>query len=136
MICIFVGLPRKIKTKLSFVEHIIKEYKAQVIFSTTEEILKFKLPLGAKIIINENNEWYQNKFKEICNYPKSEYINMLQWLRLSDALRYIHINKMATENLKRVSIYRRKNWVEGNSQSPYFIEKCQEIKTIWHPKEV
>ena len=44
--------------------------------------------------------------------------------------------EMATENLKRVSTYRRKNWKQGNSQSPYFIEKCQEIKTIWHPTEV
>ena len=46
------------------------------------------------------------------------------------------VEEMATENLKRVSIYRRKNWEEGESQSPYFIEKCQEIKTIWHPTEV
>lgn len=96
MICIIVGLPRKIKKKLSFVEHIIKEYKAQVIFSTTEEIHHWKLPEGSKVIINENNEWYQNKFKEICNYP--EYRKMIQFLRLSDALRYIEENKMATEN--------------------------------------
>ena len=46
------------------------------------------------------------------------------------------VEEMATENLKRVSIYKRKNWIQGNSQSPYFIEKCQEIKTIWHPTEV
>jgi len=46
------------------------------------------------------------------------------------------VEEMATENLKRVNIYRRKNWGQGNSQSPYFIEKCQEIKTIWHPTEV
>ena len=46
------------------------------------------------------------------------------------------VEEMATENLKRVSIYRRKNWEEEKSQSPYFIEKCQEIKTIWHPTEV
>ena len=46
------------------------------------------------------------------------------------------VEEMATENLKRVSTYRRKNWKHGNSQSPYFIEKCQEIKTIWHPTEV
>ena len=46
------------------------------------------------------------------------------------------VEEMATENLKRVSTYRRKNWKQGNSQSPYFIEKCQEIKTIWHPTEV
>ena len=108
MIYIFVGLPRKIKTKLSFVEHIIKEYKAQVIFSTTEEIHHWKLPKGCKVIINENNDWYQNKFKEICNDSKlkeiyfppgaPEYIKMIQFLRLSDALRYIEENKMATEN--------------------------------------
>ena len=46
------------------------------------------------------------------------------------------VEEMATENLKRVSTYRRKNWKLRNSQSPYFIEKCQEIKTIWHPTEV
>ena len=46
------------------------------------------------------------------------------------------VEEMATENLKRVSTYRRKNWKQRNSQSPYFIEKCQEIKTIWHPTEV
>jgi len=46
------------------------------------------------------------------------------------------VEEITTENLKRVSIYRRKNWEEGESQSPYFIEKSQEIKTIWHPTEV
>ena len=46
------------------------------------------------------------------------------------------VEEMATENLKRVSTYRRKNWKQRNNQSPYFIEKCQEIKTIWHPTEV
>ena len=46
------------------------------------------------------------------------------------------VEEMATENLKRVSIYKRKNWEDEKSQSPYFIEKCQEIKTIWHPTEV
>ncbi len=46
------------------------------------------------------------------------------------------VEEITTENLKRVSIYRRKNWEEGESQSPYFIEKSQEIKTIWHPTEI
>jgi len=46
------------------------------------------------------------------------------------------VEEMAVENLKRVCIDRRKNWKEEKSQSPYFIEKCQEIKTIWHPTEV
>jgi acyl-CoA reductase-like NAD-dependent aldehyde dehydrogenase len=46
------------------------------------------------------------------------------------------IEKISVENLKRVKIYKRKNWDNDNSQSPYFIEKYQEIKTIWHPNQV
>jgi acyl-CoA reductase-like NAD-dependent aldehyde dehydrogenase len=46
------------------------------------------------------------------------------------------IEKLSVENLKRVKIYKRKNWNDKTNQSPYFIEKGQEIKTIWHPTEV
>ena len=46
------------------------------------------------------------------------------------------IEKVSVENLKRVKIYKRINWDEEGSQSPYFIEKCQEIKTTWHPTKV
>ena len=46
------------------------------------------------------------------------------------------IEKVSVENLKRVKIYKRKNWGDQKNQSPYFIEKCQEIKTTWHPTEV
>jgi hypothetical protein len=96
IIFIFVGLPRKIEVKLNFIQYLIDEYKALVIFSSNEEILKYKLPNGSKVIINENNNWYQSKLKEVCTYP--EYKKMLQFLRLSNALRYIEENKMASEN--------------------------------------
>jgi acyl-CoA reductase-like NAD-dependent aldehyde dehydrogenase len=46
------------------------------------------------------------------------------------------IEKLSVENLKRVKIYKQKNWGNQKNQSPYFIEKCQEIKTTWHPTEV
>ena len=46
------------------------------------------------------------------------------------------IEKISVENLKRVKIYKRKNWDSQDSQSPYFIEKSQEIKTTWHPTQV
>jgi len=36
--------------------------------------------------------------KEISKYPRSEYINMLQWLRFSNALKYIEENNMAKDN--------------------------------------
>ena len=45
------------------------------------------------------------------------------------------IENVSVENLKRVKIYKRKKWNDKRSQSPYFIEKCQEIKTTWHPTE-
>ena len=96
VIFIFIGLPRKIEKKISFIQHLMDEYKAQIIFSTNEEILKYKLPDGSKIIINERNNWYQNKLKEICTYP--DYKKMLQFLRLSNAISYIEENKLASEN--------------------------------------
>ena len=43
------------------------------------------------------------------------------------------IEKLSVENLKRVTIDKQKNWY---TQSPYLIERFQEIKTIWHPTEV
>ena len=45
------------------------------------------------------------------------------------------IEKVSVENLKRVKIYKRKNRDDKTSQSPYFIEQCQEIKTTWHSTE-
>ena len=45
------------------------------------------------------------------------------------------IERVSVENLKRVKIYKRKKWDDKISQSPYFIEKFQEIKTTWHPTE-
>lgn len=45
------------------------------------------------------------------------------------------IESVSVENLKRVKIYKQKKWDDKISQSPYFIEKCQEIKTTWHPTE-
>ncbi len=46
------------------------------------------------------------------------------------------IEEISVGNLKRVNIYKQKNWDNKTDQSPYFIEKCQEIKTTWHPIEV
>lgn len=46
------------------------------------------------------------------------------------------IEHLSSENLKRVKIYKHKNWGHNSSQSPFFIETCQELKTIWHPNKV
>lgn len=46
------------------------------------------------------------------------------------------IEHLSSDNLKRVKIYKHKNWDHNSCQSPFFIETCQELKTIWHPNKV
>ena len=43
------------------------------------------------------------------------------------------LSELASNNVKRVVIYKKKDWLSEQSQSPYFIEKTLEIKTTWHP---
>ena len=46
------------------------------------------------------------------------------------------INALASENLKRTIFYKKSNWTNDSCESPYFIEKTQEVKTTWHPTKV
>jgi len=46
------------------------------------------------------------------------------------------INELASNNIKRTVFYKKTDWFNKNSESPYFIEKTQEVKTTWHPTEV
>ncbi len=43
------------------------------------------------------------------------------------------IGELASENVKRTIFYKKSNWDNDASESPYFIEKTQEVKTTWHP---
>ena len=43
------------------------------------------------------------------------------------------IDELGSENLKRILIYKKQDWFGSSSESPYFIEKTQEVKTTWHP---
>jgi acyl-CoA reductase-like NAD-dependent aldehyde dehydrogenase len=43
------------------------------------------------------------------------------------------INELASNNVKRTVFYENSDWTKPDSESPYFIEKLQEIKTTWHP---
>ncbi len=45
------------------------------------------------------------------------------------------IQEKSALNVKRVIIYKDENWLSEESQSPYYIMDCQEIKTTWHPIE-
>jgi len=46
------------------------------------------------------------------------------------------INELASNNVKRTIFYKKSNWNNEQSESPYFIEKTQEVKTTWHPTKV
>ena len=46
------------------------------------------------------------------------------------------ISELASNNIKRTVFYKKSDWFNDNNQSPYFIEKTQEIKTTWHPTKV
>jgi acyl-CoA reductase-like NAD-dependent aldehyde dehydrogenase len=46
------------------------------------------------------------------------------------------INELASNNVKRTIFYKKTDWNNEACESPYFIEKCQEVKTTWHPTKV
>lgn len=47
-----------------------------------------------------------------------------------------NINELASENVKRVVFYKKQSWDHPTDESPYFIEKLQEVKTTWHPIKI
>ena len=43
------------------------------------------------------------------------------------------ISELASGNIKRTVFYRKDDWTSEIYESPYLIEKTQEVKTTWHP---
>ena len=43
------------------------------------------------------------------------------------------ISELASGNIKRTMFYRKDDWTNEIFESPYLIEKTQELKTTWHP---
>ncbi|WP_456424280.1 aldehyde dehydrogenase family protein [Lutibacter sp.] len=46
------------------------------------------------------------------------------------------ISELASNNVKRTIFYKKSDWENDLCESPYFIEKTQEVKTTWHPTEI
>ena len=46
------------------------------------------------------------------------------------------LSELASNNVKRVILYKKQDWSGDYGQSPYFIEKTLEIKTTWHPTKI
>jgi acyl-CoA reductase-like NAD-dependent aldehyde dehydrogenase len=43
------------------------------------------------------------------------------------------LRELCSLNIKRPTVYDRKDWSAADAQSPYFILDTQEVKTAWHP---
>ena len=54
----------------------------------------------------------------------------------SDEQEMRRISELASENVKRTVFYKKSDWLPETNESPYFIEKTQEIKTTWHPVKI
>ena len=53
----------------------------------------------------------------------------------SDASSIKMVKENAALNVKRTAFYENEKWMNENTQSPYFINDFQEVKTTWHPIE-
>jgi len=62
-------------------------------------------------------------------------VNSIVFCEKDDILTKV-IQEKSALNVKRVQLYQNTNWLDGSSQSPYFIYDFQEIKTTWHPVDL
>lgn len=46
------------------------------------------------------------------------------------------ISELASNNIKRTVFYKNDDWLKDIHESPYSIEKTQELKTTWHPTDI
>ncbi|MHB1148284.1 MAG: aldehyde dehydrogenase family protein [Lutibacter sp.] len=46
------------------------------------------------------------------------------------------LSESASHNVKRTIFYKKHDWTSELCESPYLIEKTQEVKTTWHPTEI
>lgn len=51
----------------------------------------------------------------------------------TDAAQVKTAQENATENVKRIVLWKYQDWRVDEAQSPYLIQDTQEIKTTWHP---
>ena len=71
----------------------------------------------------------------ISHFASHKDVNSIAYCGVNDTdIKNIKI--LSVENLKRAIIFKREDWNNENIQSPYFIKKFQEIKTIWHPNKI
>lgn len=102
------------------------ESKALTAISFAEVLHASDVPGGVVNILTGNK-------KELLEHMAShmDVNSMVYCGKKEDEMKLI--SELAGNNVKRTIFFKKSDWSSKNSESPYFIEKLQEVKTTWHP---
>ncbi|MCX6275210.1 MAG: aldehyde dehydrogenase family protein [Bacteroidetes bacterium] len=102
------------------------ESKPLCAISLAEVLQTSDVPAGVVNLLTGNAKELNGHFSSHMDVNAIAYCNADE-----EQLKTIQIN--AANNVKRVLDYSKHDWMNAESQSPYFIMDFQEIKTTWHP---
>ncbi|MDO9274639.1 MAG: aldehyde dehydrogenase family protein [Lutibacter sp.] len=105
------------------------ETKPLTAVSFAEVLNSSDVPGGVVNILTGKKEELVNQFASHMDVNSIIYCGTDEKLMLS-------ISELASNNVKRTIFYKKSDWMSDSCQSPYFIEKTQEVKTTWHPTEI
>ena len=105
------------------------ESKPLTAISFAEVLNSSDVPGGVVNILTGNSDELQSHMASHMDVNSIVYCGQ-------DEKAITEINELASNNLKRTIIYKKRDWSNEDCQSPYFIEKTQEVKTTWHPTKV
>lgn len=105
------------------------ETKPLTAVSFAEVLNSSDVPGGVVNILTGKKEELVNQFASHMDVNSIIYCGADEKLMLS-------ISELASNNVKRTIFYKKSDWMSDSCQSPYFIEKTQEVKTTWHPTEI
>lgn len=105
------------------------ESKPLSAISFAEVLNSSDVPGGVVNILTGKKEELVNQFASHMDVNSIIYCGTDEQLILS-------ISELASNNVKRTTYYKKNDWASDSCESPYFIEKTQEVKTTWHPSEI
>ncbi len=105
------------------------ESKPLSAISFAEVLNSSDVPGGVVNILTGKKEELVNQFASHMDLNSIIYCGTDEQLILS-------ISELASNNVKRTTFYKKNDWSSDSCESPYFIEKTQEVKTTWHPTEI
>lgn len=105
------------------------ESKPLSAISFAEVLNSSDVPGGVVNILTGKKEELVNQFTSHMDINSIIYCGTDEQLILS-------ISELASNNVKRTTFYKKNDWASDSCESPYFIEKTQEVKTTWHPTEI